>query len=111
MRFTLRQLQVFATIGRMGSVTQAADSLAMSQSAASTALAELERQFGHPLFDRIGKKLRLNEIGRAAMPRALEMLDRAAEMERLLAGSAGPGALRVGASLTIGNYLAPGIVE
>ncbi len=83
----------------------------MSQSAASTALTELERQFGHPLFDRVGKKLRLNEVGRTALPKALEMLDRAAEMENLLAGSAGPGTLHVGASLTIGNYLAPGLIE
>lgn len=111
MHFTLRQLQVFASVGTIGNVTQAADRLAMSQSAASTALAELERQFGHPLFDRIGKRLRLNEIGRTAMPKALEMLDRAAEMENILSGTAGPGILHLGASLTIGNYLGPSLIE
>jgi DNA-binding transcriptional LysR family regulator len=111
MRFTLRQLQVFTAVGRLANVTQAADLLAMSQSAASTALAELERQFGQPLFDRVGKRLRLNEIGRVAMPKALELLDRAAEMETILSGTAGPGILRLGASLTIGNYLGPGLIE
>jgi len=111
MRFTLRQLQVFTAVGRIGNVTQAAEALAMSQSAASTALAELERQFGHRLFDRVGKRLRLNEIGRTAMPKALEMLDRAVEMEAIFSGAGDPGTLHLGASLTIGNYLCPRLIE
>jgi DNA-binding transcriptional LysR family regulator len=111
MRFTLRQLQVFVAIAKSGNVTQAADGIAMSQSAASTALGELEKQFGKPLFDRVGKRLHLNETGRAIMPKALEMLDRAAELESLLAGGGGIGLLRLGASLTIGNYLCPALID
>ncbi len=111
MRLTLRQLEVFVAIARDGNVTHAADRIAMSQSAASTALGELEKQFGQPLFDRVGKRLKLNETGQAAMPRALEILDRATELEELLAGGGGPGALRLGASLTIGNYLCPALID
>ena len=111
MRLTLRQLEVFVAIARDGNVTHAADRIAMSQSAASTALGELEKQFGRPLFDRVGKRLRLNEVGQAAMPRALEILDRAAELEALLADGGGPGALTLGASLTIGNYLCPVLID
>jgi DNA-binding transcriptional LysR family regulator len=111
MRFTLRQLQVFVAIGRIGNVTHAADKIAMSQSAASTALGEIEKQYGRPLFDRIGKRLRLNEIGQAIMPKAMEMLDRAAELESLLAGGGGIGTLHLGASLTIGNYLCPRLIQ
>jgi DNA-binding transcriptional LysR family regulator len=111
MRLTLRQLEVFVAIARAGNVTHAADKIAMSQSAASTALGELEKQFGRPLFDRVGKRLRLNEVGEAAMPRALEILDRAAELEALLAGGGGPSALTLGASLTIGNYLCPTLID
>ena len=111
MRLTLRQLEVFVAIARDGNVTHAADRIAMSQSAASTALGELEKQFGRPLFDRVGKRLRLNEVGEAAMPRALEILDRAAELEALLAGGGGPGVLHLGASLTIGNYLCPELID
>jgi DNA-binding transcriptional LysR family regulator len=111
MRFTLRQLQVFVAIGRAGNVTHAADRIAMSQSAASTALGEIEKQFGRPLFDRVGKRLHLNEIGQAVMPKAMEMLDRAAELESLLAGGGGIGALHLGASLTIGNYLCPRLIQ
>lgn len=106
MRYTFRQLQVFAGIGQLGSVSQAAERLSMSQSAASTALAELERQFDRPLVHRQGKRVRLNETGSLVLPRVVELLDRAAELESLLAGSHGVGSLRVGATLTIGNYLA-----
>jgi DNA-binding transcriptional LysR family regulator len=111
MRLTLRQLEVFVAIARDGNVTHAADRIAMSQSAASTALGELEKQFGRPLFDRVGKRLHLNEVGQAAMPKALEILDRATELEGLLAGGGGPGALHLGASLTIGNYLCPPLID
>ena len=51
MRITLRQIEVFAAIARTENVSRAAQALAMSQSAASSALVELERQFDCPLFD------------------------------------------------------------
>ena len=105
LRYTLRQLQVFLAIGQVGTVSAAASRLAMSQSAASTSLAELERQFDCRLFDRHGKRLRLNATGRLLLPKARELLDRAAEVEGILAGTEGFGPLRVGATLTIGNYL------
>lgn len=105
MRYSLRQLEVFAAIGQFGTVSAAADKLAMSQSAASTSLSELENQFDCRLFDRNGKRLRLNETGRLLLPKARELLDRAAEVEAILTGGLTFGALRVGATLTIGNYL------
>ena len=105
MRYSLRQLEVFAAIGQFGTVSAAAERLSMSQSAASTSLSELENQFDCRLFDRNGKRLRLNETGRLLLPKARELLDRASEVEAILAGGLTFGALRVGATLTIGNYL------
>lgn len=110
MHFTLRQLQIFAAIARHGSVSAAATAVSLTQSAASTALAELERQTGQRLFDRIGKTLHLNERGRHLLPKAVELLDRAAEIDDLLLGHEAIGNLAVGATLTIGNYLATLIV-
>lgn len=110
MRYTLRQLAVFAEIARSENVSHAARALNLSQSAASTAMAEFERQFDVQLFDRVGKRLRLNDRGRKLLPRALELLDRAAEFESMLCGDASMGDLRIGATLTIGNYLATLIV-
>lgn len=110
MHFTLRQLEIFAAIARHGSVSAAAGAVSLTQSAASTALAELERQTGQRLFDRVGKSLRLNELGRGLLPKAVELLDRAAEIDDLLIGHEAIGNLTVGATLTIGNYLATLIV-
>lgn len=105
MRITLRQLEIFAAIAKTENVSRAADSLAMSQSAASSALLELEKIFDCILFDRVGKTLRLNATGRGLLPLAEAMLSQAADVEAYLAGSE-LGPLNVGATLTIGNYLA-----
>jgi DNA-binding transcriptional LysR family regulator len=106
MRFTLRQLQVFVSVAQQGSVSRAAESLSLSQSAASTSLTELERQSGCQLFDRVGKRLSLNALGHQLLPQAVGLLDQAREIEALLNGKSGFGSLAVGATLTVGNYLA-----
>ncbi|WP_136068165.1 LysR family transcriptional regulator [Modicisalibacter radicis] len=106
MRYTLRQLEVFVAVAQHQSVSRAARELALSQSAASTALAELERQFDCQLLDRIGKRLKLNALGFQLLPKAVALLDRGEEIEELLRGQRGVGSLDVGATLTIGNYLA-----
>ena len=95
MRYTLRQLEVFLATARLENITRAAESLAMSQSAASGALRELEQQFGIALFERAGKRLKLNELGRMLLPRAEGLLEQAAELEQSLAGQGEVGALRV----------------
>jgi DNA-binding transcriptional LysR family regulator len=109
MRLTLRQLEVFAAIARTDNVSRAAEALNMSQSAASSALVELERQFDCPLFDRIGKSMRLNSTGRGLLAQVEDLLAKAGEIEGFLAGGK-LGPLAVGATLTIGNYLATLIV-
>ncbi len=63
MRYTLRQLEVFLATARFENISHAAESLAMSQSAASSALRDLERQFDISLFERPGKRLKINELG------------------------------------------------
>lgn len=106
MKYSLRQLEIFVAISRTESVSRAAEELSLSQSATSTALGEFERQFSLQLFDRVGKSLRINEAGLQLLPRAVELLDRAKEIENQLEGHAGFGYMKIGATLTIGNYLA-----
>ncbi len=106
MKYSLRQLEIFIAVSRTESVSRAADLLCLSQSATSTSLGEFERQFNLQLFDRVGKSLRINETGRQLLPRAVELMDRAKEIEAQLAGHEGLGEMNVGATLTIGNYLA-----
>lgn len=106
MKYTLRQLEIFVAVARHESVSRAADELALSQSATSTALGELERQFDTQLFDRIGKTLRLNELGQVLQPHAVQLIEHASEIETLLARKTDFGPLKIGATLTVGNYLA-----
>ena len=77
MKITLRQTDVFAAVAREGSVTRAAEALSMTQSSASQALADFEAQLGAPCFDRHGKRLILNEVGRRVLPHALSLLAQA----------------------------------
>jgi DNA-binding transcriptional LysR family regulator len=105
MRFTLRQLEVFLAVARFESVSRAAVQLHMSQSAVSEALGDLENQFDVQLFDRIGKRLELSELGRSLRARGQALEEQALEFEGLLAQRGGAGVLRVGATLTIGDYL------
>ena len=116
MRITLRQLAIFAAVADAGSTTAAAARVALSQSATSAALNELEAVLGARLFDRVGTRLVLNDTGRGLLPQARAVLDGAAGIEREFGlgtapGEAGaPSLLRVGASTTIGNYLLPTLI-
>jgi DNA-binding transcriptional LysR family regulator len=110
LRLNLRQLEVFVATARSGSTRAGADRVARSQSAASAALAELETAVAVQLFDRVGRRLVLNENGRALLPRAQALLDEAAQLEALF-GSEHAASLRVAASFTIGEYLLPELVS
>jgi DNA-binding transcriptional LysR family regulator len=106
LRLNLRQLEVFVATAHGGSTRAGAERVARSQSAASTAIADLEAALGAPLFDRLGRRLVLNENGRALLPRAAALLADAGDVQHLFGGEhAVP--LRVAASFTIGEYLLP----
>ena len=110
MRYTLRQLEVFLAIAHFENVSHAAHHLSMSQSAASGALKELEGLYDIKFFERAGKRLKLNELGRQFWPRAEALLAQARELESDLQSRRDLGRLNVGATLTIGNYLAVAIM-
>ena len=117
MRLTLRQLLIFTAVADAGSTTAAGERVALSQSATSGALNELESLLGAQLFDRIGKRLLLNDNGRALLPQARALLDGAQGIESQFGLGSTQAAtaplvtrLRIGASTTIGNYVLPALV-
>lgn len=108
MRLSLRQLHIFCAIAQAGSTTAAADSVALSQSATSAALNELEATLGAQLFDRVGKRLLLNDVGAALLPHARRLVEDAELIEgHFRGGSAFASRLRIGSSSTIGHYVLP----
>ncbi|PCK03412.1 MAG: LysR family transcriptional regulator [Alteromonadaceae bacterium] len=111
MRYTLRQLEVFLATAHFQNVTKAAESLSLSQSAASGALKDLERQFDVQLFDRVGKRLQANEFGKRLRVKAEALLSQAQALESELARNQNIGTIKVGATLTIGNYLCVDLIN
>lgn len=109
LRLTLRQLEVFAAVARGGTTRAAGDEISRSQSAASNALGELEAVLGVQLFDRVGKKLVINENGRALLPKAAGILEQSAEAQALFTTAHG-APLRLASSYTIGEYLLPELI-
>jgi DNA-binding transcriptional LysR family regulator len=109
LRFSLRELEVFCAVARDGSVHRAAAAVALTQSAASQALARLESGLGVRLFDRRGRRLVLNESGRGLLPQARSLLDAAQALQRVASG--GPPALHLAASSTIARYVLPALLR
>ena len=111
-KLSLRQLQIFLAVAEHGSTAAAADSIALSQSATSASLNELESLLGLELFDRVGKRLHLNSNGRSLLPQARAVIDGARGIETWARDADMQlGALRIGASTTIGNYLLPALLS
>lgn len=111
MRLTLRQLEIFMAVAGSGSTTAAAEQLALSQSATSAALNELERALEASLFDRIGKRLLINDLGRMLEPQAKQILAMAHSVEMQFKGNAVlERDLIIGASTTIGTYMLPELI-
>src|SRR5882757_3485965 len=112
MRLTLRQLEIFQAVALRGSTSAAALSVPLSQSATSAAVNELERVLRIRLFDRVGKRLLLNDSGRALLPAALAVLDGARNIEDTFGSGERGGAvdLKIASSTTIGNYVLPRVL-
>ncbi len=109
---SLKQLKVFTTLIRHKTLTSASESLYLSKAAVSMAISELEKQIGRTLFDRINNRLILNQEGQKLLPLADELLQRSKEIEQVFSDNDElSGQLRIGASDTIGNQVAPALLS
>ncbi|KZZ19275.1 LysR family transcriptional regulator, partial [Oleiphilus sp. HI0081] len=106
MKYSLKQIEVFIATANFQNITLAAEALNMSQSAASESLKNLESQFDIKLFDRAGKRLQLNDFGRLIRKQAETLIDQAKSLELSLQQNQLSADLNIGATLSIGNYLA-----
>ncbi|PSW13898.1 LysR family transcriptional regulator [Photobacterium sanctipauli] len=112
MRYSLKQLSVFDAVAELGSVSQAAERLGVTQSAASMSLSQLEKLLGRDLFVRQGKDMRLTHWGNWLRPRAKRLLQDAEQIEigfydqHLFSGS-----INIGASQTPAEHLVPELIS
>jgi DNA-binding transcriptional LysR family regulator len=110
MRITLRQIEIFLKVVELEFLTKVGKELGLSQSAVSMSLKELENILGKKLFDRINKRLVLNEIGRSFYQTVQPIYKKLRDIESEFKNSEDKGSIRVGASTTIIDYLMPTIV-
>ncbi len=110
MRITLRQIEIFLNVVKSGHLTNVAKEMGLSQSAISMSIKELENILGRPVFDRINKKLVLNEVGRAFYKEVDPIYKKLSDIEYEFQNSENKGMIRVGASTTIVDYLMPSII-
>ena len=96
-------LRYFWAVAHEGSLTRAAGRMNLSQSALSVQIQKLEHRIGHPLFERVGRKLVLTEAGRIALDHADTVFKAGDEMMSTLQGrnSDSRQVLRVGALTTL----------
>jgi len=76
--------KAFLTVAELGTFSKAADVLFITQPAVSKRIALLEEQLGSKLFDRIGKRVMLNEAGKALLPIAARILEDMKESQRVI---------------------------
>jgi DNA-binding transcriptional LysR family regulator len=90
---TLVQLRHFLELANIGSFSKSAVKLHLSQPALSRSIKTLEDEFGHQLFDRVGRKIELTAFGHYLYAQARELVDRANNLKQsgheLLSGKAG----------------------
>ena len=103
----IHQLRYFCAVARAGSFTKAAVQEGVAQPSLSQQISRLEENVGSKLFDRLGRGVKLTELGRALLPQATEILRQVNEarskIEELRSGVG--GRLRIGCIPTITPYL------
>lgn len=106
---TLDQLRMFLAVAEHLHFTRAADTLYVTQPAISAAIQNLENEYGVKLFHRLGRHIEITEAGKLLQLEAPKILDQVALTERALKelNNLQRGELKIGSSLTIGNYWLP----
>jgi len=110
----INHIRSFCAVARTGSFTRAAEELGIAQPSLSQQIRTLEKKIGTPLFERMGRSVRLTAFGEALREPALSILQQVAMAENSLANlrEGVRGRLRVGVIPTILPYLiAPRINE
>jgi len=109
----LATLNAFIAIAELGSFSEAAERLHLTQPAVSKRIASLEQQLDVRLFDRLGREVSLTEAGRALLPRAYQILNVLDDTRRALSNLSGEvtGRLTLATSHHIGLHRLPPLLR
>lgn len=109
---SLKQLNYALTVEKTRHFKQAADICAVSQSALSTAVAELESQLDIQIFERDNKKVLVTPTGRQILEKARQIKLGVDDLYQIAAGQKAPlsQAMTMGVIPSIGPYLLPRVL-
>jgi DNA-binding transcriptional LysR family regulator len=106
---TLHKLEVFCLVAHHGSVSRAAEQLALAQPVVTAHIRSLERKLGVRLTARQGRRIKLTDEGERVLVWANDIITRTRELQRELSESkAGrKGSAVIAASMSVSSYILP----
>ncbi len=112
-RLELRQLRYFVEVAEREHISEAAEHLHVAQSAVSRQIANLESELGTPLFERIGRNVKLTPIGKIFLDHtvtALKAIDYAVkQVEEYL--DPAKGTIKIGFPTSLASYVLPTVIS
>ncbi|MDO5417315.1 MAG: LysR family transcriptional regulator [Lachnospiraceae bacterium] len=108
---TIRHLRIFVAVYRNLSVTRAARELHLAQPSVSLAIKELEEYYHICLFDRLSRRLYPTDGGERFFSYANHIVNLFDELEDGVRGWEDSSQIKIGSSITIGNYFMPGMIK
>lgn len=107
---TIRHLKIFLAVAEYKTMSAAAEKLYISQPTVSQAIRELEEHYHGLLFERLGKKLYLTEMGKILLARSRDLVQEFQRLDDSMVEQGKKMMLRLGSTLTVGTCLTPEII-
>ncbi|MFL0195026.1 LysR family transcriptional regulator [Clostridium sp. WILCCON 0269] len=108
----IKQLQTFIIVSKLLNFREAGEELNYSQSSVSDHIRNLEQELGVKLFERLGRKVFLNENGKKLISPAEKMIQYEKEIHQLFNKDEKiSGLLRIGAAETLSVFWLPPILK
>jgi DNA-binding transcriptional LysR family regulator len=108
---TIRNLQIFESVARLGKMSAAANELFISQPTISQAVLELEREYGVLLFNRLSKKLYITEEGKKFLEYTKSILFMVEEMDKSMKELSTNKRILLGSTITVGKCVLVDIIK
>lgn len=106
----MHQLRYFAKVAELGNVTRAAEACHVSQPSLSQQIAKLERELGQPLFERLGRGVRLTDAGKMFKRYSDQILSLTEDARTRVADDRDSGRIVLAAIPTIAPYFLPRVL-
>lgn len=109
----IHQLEYFVAVAETGGFSRAAERCNVAQPSLSQQIMKLEKEIGYPLFDRLGRKVALTDVGRQLLPRVHVILDELQNIKVQIQAEIqeGYGTLTVGFIPTVAPFVLPRVIR